>query len=161
MVAPRRGVPHGAMIGRRHLPWGASAVELLFTLTLLGILLGLAYSPLRGKLDGFAVRGARESLAAGVARTRAEAVTRGGAELAVDAVGARFWVEAGGDTIVPPVHLGEQYGVKLVVDGGAERVALRFDGRGLGQVANRTFRLQRGRAEARLTLSAHGRPRRW
>ena len=161
MVSPRRGVHRGAMIGRRHLPQGTSAVELLFTLTLLGILLGRAYPPLKGKLDGFAVRGARESDASAVERAAAVEVARGGAELVVDVAGARFWVEAGGDTVVPPVHLREQYGVTLVVDGGAERHALRFDGRGLGRVANRTFRLQRGRAEARLTLSAHGRPRRW
>lgn len=162
MVAPRRGGHHGAMIGRRPIPHGTTAIELLFALVLLGVLLGLAYPPVRGKLDDMAVRSARESLAAGVARARAVAIARGGAEFVVDGARGRFWVLATtGDTAIPPVHLGEQYGVVLVVDGGATDVSIHFDGRGLGRVANRTFRLQRGKAEARLTLSAYGRPRRW
>ncbi len=150
------------MIRRRDIP-GFTLVELLFTLTVLAILVGLAYVPLRRGLDGLAVRFARDALAAGVARARAIAVARGGAALVVDARDARAWIEtARGDTVGVPLDLAHRYGVRLETsgaDGGP--VLLAFDGRGLGLLANRTFLLRRGGQEARLTLSTYGRPRRW
>jgi type II secretory pathway pseudopilin PulG len=138
-------------------------LELAVVLSILGVLVGLAYPSLRRGLDGIAARGARDALGMGVARARAAAVARGGAALIVDIQGARFWVEAAaGDTVGRPVDIGKRYGVRLALEGApAERVALRFDGLGIGRVTNRTFQVRRGRAEAHLTLSAYGRPRVW
>lgn len=142
---------------------GTTLLELTLVLSILGVLLGLGYPLFRRGLDGLAVRGARDTLGAGVARARATALGRGGAELIVDLGEARFWVvAASGDTIGTPVDLAARYGVRLSTTGtGTNRVALRFDGLGIGRVANRTFQLRRGTAEANLTLSAYGRPRAW
>lgn len=147
----------------RCLPPGATLLEVALVLSILGALLGISYSPLRRGLDTIAVRGARDALGTGVARARMAAVARGGASLVVDLEGARFWVEAAaGDTVGAPVDLAARYGVRLATEGAAaERVSLRFDALGIGRVTNRTFHLSRGRAEARLTLSAYGRPRPW
>lgn len=138
-------------------------LELVLVLSILGVLLGISYPALRRGLDGVAARGARDALGLGVARARVVALARGGAVLVVDLPGARFWVEAAaGDTVGAPVDLAARYGVRLTIDGsGAERIALRFDGLGIGRVTNRTFHLRRGGVEARLTLSAYGRPRAW
>jgi len=142
---------------------GTTLVELLVTLSLLAILAGLAYPPMRRGMDQLAVRSARDALAAGVARARATAISRGGASLVVDIAKARFWIEAAdGDTLALPVDLARQYGVRLEVSGAADSpIALAFDGRGLGRVANRTFSVLRGDAVAGLTLSTYGRPRQW
>ncbi len=150
------------MITRRPSP-GTTLLELLVALALLAILAALAYPPLRRGLDRLAVRSARDALAAGVARTRAVAISRGGATLLVDVAGARFWIEAvDGDTVAVPVDLGRQYGVRIEVAGSTSApIALAFDARGLGRLVNRTFSVRRGSAEAGLTLSTYGRPRPW
>lgn len=150
-------------MNERNPPSGTTLLELVLVLTILGVLFGIAHSPLRRGLDGMAARGARDALAVGVARARAAAVGRGGATLLVDLRRAAFWVEdLAGDTVGAPVDLAARYRVQVALDGApAERVALRFDGLGIGRVTNRTFQLRRGRAEARLTLSAYGRPRSW
>jgi Tfp pilus assembly protein FimT len=142
---------------------GTTLLELALVLSILGVLFGLAYPTLRHGLDVVAVQGARDALGSGVARTRTAAVSRGGATLMLDLRDARFWVEStSGDTVGAPVDLAARYGARLDVDGApADRVALRFDGLGIGRVTNRTFQLRRGRAIARLTLSAYGRPRAW
>lgn len=142
---------------------GTTLLELALVLSILGVLLGLGYPLFRKGLDGLAVRGARDTLGSGVARARVAALSRGGASLMVDLGAARFWVEsATGDTIGTPTDLAARYGVRVSTTGaGTDRVALRFDGLGIGRVANRTFQLRRGSAEANLTLSAYGRPRAW
>lgn len=162
MVPPHTGWHRGAMNSHAPSP-GTTLIELVFALTLLAILCGLAYPPLQQGLDRYAVRSARDALASGVARARAVAVARSGADLVVDVAAARFWIEAApGDTVGAPVDLAARYRVRFTVDGAAaDRVALHFDGLGLGRLANRTFRLRRGGAEANLTLSSFGRPRRW
>lgn len=146
----------------RALPPATTLLELAFVLVLLGILLGLAYPPLKRTLDRAAVRGAQGALAAGVARARSVAVARGGAVLVVEPAAARFWVEAGGEVVGTPTNLKVAYGASLSTDGTpAQRIAIRFDGLGIGRVANRTFHLRRGGAEANFTLSAYGRVRTW
>lgn len=146
----------------RALPPATTLLELAFILVLLGIVLGLAYPPLKRTLDRAAVRGAQGALAAGVARARSVAVARGGAVLVVEPGAARFWVESAGQVVGAPVDLKAAYGASLTADGGsAARITLRFDGLGIGRVANRTFHLRRGGAEANLTLSAYGRVRTW
>lgn len=145
----------------RNISPGTTLLELTLVLAILGVLLGISYSPLRRGLDGLATRGARDALGVGVARARAAAVARGGAALVVDLDGARFWVEVpAGDTVGTPVDLAARYGVRLATAGvPVQYIKLNFDGLGIGRVANRTFQFRRGRAEAQLTLSAYGRPR--
>src|SRR5690606_18636107 len=86
-----------------------------------------------------------------IARARATALTRGGAVLVVDVAAGRFWIETpGGERVGDPVDLWRDYGVRLAVDGGGEaRLSLRFDGLGLGRMANRTLRVVRGGAGSR------------
>jgi len=144
-------------------PSGTTLLELILVLSILGVLLGCSYPVFRRGLDGLAVRSARDALGAGVARARATALTRGGAVLIVDLDAARFWVEtAAGDTVGVPVDLAARYGVRITTTGtSAKQVTLRFDGIGIGRVANRTFQIRRGDSLAHLTLSAYGRPRPW
>lgn len=162
MAVPRGRGQRVAMITRRARP-GLTLIELLFVLTVVGVLTGLAAPSLRHGFDRLAVRSARDALAAGVARTRAFAVARGGAVLVVAPSQDAFWIEAtSGEPLTARVDLGRQYGVRLVVDGSpAEPLRLHFDGRGIGRLVNRSFHLRRGRAEAGLVLSSQGRPRRW
>lgn len=142
---------------------GTTLLELILVLSILGVLLGISYPAFRRGLDGLAVRGARDELGTGVARARVVALTRGGATLIVDLGAARFWVEtAAGDTVGVPVDLAARYGVRVTTTGAStDRVALRFDGIGVGRLANRTFQLRRGDSLAHLTLSTYGRPRPW
>jgi len=131
-------------------------------LALLALLLGAAAPALGGALDGYAVRVARDGLAAELARTRMAAVSHGGAELVVDPAAGRAWiVTRAGDTIRGAV-LGEGLDIQVTPDGAAGgAVAIRFDGLGVGRLASRTVRFRRGRAEAGLTISSYGRVRAW
>lgn len=142
---------------------GTTLIELVFALTLIAILTGIAVPPLRRAADEAAARSARDALAASVARARAVAVARGGAELIVDARAGMFWIESpSGRAVGEPIDLAARFRVQLHLDGATdEPVALVFDGRGLGRMTNRTFEVRRGSARAWLTLSAYGRPRRW
>jgi len=111
-------------------------------------------------LDRVAARMGRDGLAAQLARARTLAVARGSARVVIDAAAGRIAIEApAGTPAGMPALLPD--GIELRVDGAAGTVSLDFDRRGLGLLANRTFRFRRGGAEARLTLSTYGRPRRW
>jgi hypothetical protein len=80
----------------------------------------------------------------------------------VDLAHASARIEAPVGLIRETLHLGAGFGVQLVIDHATtSTVRLDFDALGLGRLANRTFRVRRGRHEARLTLSSYGRPRRW
>lgn len=143
---------------------GTTLLELLVALTLLGVLLGLGVPALGHRLDRLAVRGARNALAAGVARARSAAIARGGARLVISPPRATFWVAAGTgaevDTVAGPFDLAERYGVALEA-GGRRRVALRFDALGIGRIASATIGVVRDGAEAGITVSSYGRVRRW
>lgn len=138
---------------------GATLPELLILLALLSILMGMSISVSTGVRDGIAVRSARDEAAAWVARAAALARLHGS---------ARLWVHEGTLRIEAPAgvpgavySIGEVYGVDTAVDGAGGAVALEFDALGLGRLANRTIRFRRNDAEAGITLSSYGRPRRW
>jgi Tfp pilus assembly protein FimT len=144
-------------------PSGLTLLEALVVLGLLATILAAASPALLRQLDRYAVVGAREALAGAAARARAVAVAAGGASLVLDVPAGRAWIETtAGDTIGDAVHLNTVYGVQTrVVGSSAQRVALGFDGLGIGRLANRTIRFERGEAAAGLTISAYGRIRRW
>jgi hypothetical protein len=142
---------------------GVSLAELTLVLCLTAILLALAALPLRRILDRTATAAARDELAAALARTRAAAVGAGGAQLVIQLQEAVYHIErADGVVVEPPRDLTSLYDVRLATDGSASaRVAIVFDGLGIGRLASRTIRIRRGDAEAGLTVSAYGRVRRW
>lgn len=165
MVLPRTTVHRDGMrretSARRRT--GSSLLELLVTLLLITLLVTGAATALRRGIETYAARAARDSMAALVARTRALALSNAGARLVVDPASATAWVEAPvGSPAGEPLRLGDIFQVTLTVDqhtGGL--VSIDFDALAIGRVASRTFRVRRGEAEARLTLSSYGRPRRW
>src|SRR5690606_721383 len=145
---------------------GFTLIELATALVVVGILVGIAAVPFARLLDRYAVRAAREALAAGIAHARPAAAAGGGAELVIDLHGARYSIHtAGGGAGAPyaaPVDLRAQYGVTLTSDGQPmDTVVLRFDALGVGRMTSRTFRVRRGSAEAGLTVATYGRVRRW
>src|SRR5690606_19303309 len=158
--------PHAAPYPRRMIGWrpdpGHSLIELLFVVCVVAVLLGLAAPALGTARDRYAVRAARDALAAGIARGRAFAVVHGGAVVVVDPAAGRLWIERrGGEVLGAPVELARRFGVTLSADGAEGPARIRFDGMGIGRLANRTLRIRRGSAEAGITISAYGRVRTW
>ena len=142
---------------RRHRS-GVSLVELIFTLSVLGVLAGVAVPAAAGLRDVLAVRGARDAVAGGLAHARAAAITHGGASLEIDLdAGVARVVSAAGDTLGGAIRLTAGHGVEIEVPARTGVVAVRFDGLGIGRLANRTVVFRRGRAEARLVVTAYGR----
>lgn len=141
---------------------GVTLIELAIALVVIGVLLGTGAVPFARALDRYAVRGARDALAAGLAHARATAIASGGAELVIDLRAARYRVHIAGGSTAPPVDLRAQYRVVVSADGqAADSIAFRFDALGIGRMTSRTIRFRRGRAEAGLTVATYGRVRRW
>ena len=139
---------------------GHSLVELAAVLTTVGVALLIIAPTIERVRDGLAVRGARDALAQALVHTRIHARMHGGAALHLDAdAGSAVILSATGDTLQPPLLLRAQYRTQLDVGGGA--AAIRYDPLGIGRLANRTLRVMRGDAMARLTVSAYGRVRAW
>jgi prepilin-type N-terminal cleavage/methylation domain-containing protein len=156
MSRPRPGAHRGVMR-----PHGHTLVELLVAIAIAAMLLTLSVPPARRWHDGIVVRAARDEIAAALADTRVAAVAAGGAALVLDPTGARFWVRPDGAPPGPPTDLESRYGVRMNAGTGQDEVVLRYDGLGIGRIASRTIRIERGRAAAGLTVSAYGRYRRW
>lgn len=140
---------------------GHSLVELAAVLTTVGVALLIVAPTIERARDGLAVRGARDALAQALVHTRIHARMHGGAALYLDAdAGSAVILSATGDTLQPPLLLQAQYRTQLDV-GGDSPVAIRYDPLGIGRLANRTLRVMRGDAMARITVSAYGRVRAW
>jgi type II secretory pathway pseudopilin PulG len=136
---------------------GQSLIELVFTASILAVLLGLAAPPARLTLDTAAVRAARDALAGRLAVTRAAAIARGGATLEVHAATGMVRIrDAQGRQVGDDLDLAG-YRVDIGTGAAHDPVLIRFDALGIGRMAGRTFVITRGRAEARLTVSAYGR----
>ncbi len=137
-----------------------SLAELTVALLLLTVLLGLALPPFRRALAFAEARSARDVVAGEAARARALAAARGGADVVLDVNARRVWIEAV-DTSTAPRPLGDGR-LRVSADGtSADTIRLRYDGLGLGVLANRTLRFRAGPAEAGLTISSYGRVRSW
>ncbi|MGH7507661.1 MAG: pilus assembly FimT family protein [Longimicrobiales bacterium] len=142
---------------------GATLPELILALLILSVITAGGVLALRRGLEQYGVRAARDSMASAVAKARTLALAHGGARLVVDPAIAAVWIEAPvGSRVGDALRLGDVFGVSVAADqntGGP--IVVEFDALGFGRIASRTFRLRRGSAEARLTLSSYGRPRRW
>jgi prepilin-type N-terminal cleavage/methylation domain-containing protein len=147
---------------RRPGRFGFTLLELAIVLALAAVLLGAGTIAFSRLLDRYAVRAARDALAAGFAHARAAAIAHGGASLVVDLHAARFRIDAAGALPAAPQDLRAQYRVTLSTDGlPADSLAFHFDALGIGRMTSRTLRIRRGHAEAGITVAAYGRIRRW
>lgn len=157
MVPPHLVRYRGAMIDRD----GFTLIELAWVLVLGAFLLALATPMfLRGR-DAIAVRAAREHLLQSVALARALAPGLGGSEILLEPAAGRVSVRSSG-RVHESHSLAALYGVQLSVQGSTQPlVSLRFDGLGIGRLANRTIAVERGAARAGVTLSMYGRTRAW
>lgn len=142
---------------------GYTLLELVIVLALLAIAIGLAYPPARTASDVWAVRAARDATAAVLASTRVVAIAERGAELLlVPAAGEVLTRTAATPTPRRRLRVRDEWGVALVTPGAAsDTVAIAYDALGLGRVASRTVRFERGRAVAGITVASYGRIRRW
>ena len=62
----------------------------------------------------------------------------------------------------PHLRLAQDWRVTVSSPGFAgDTIAIRYDAIGIGRIANRTLRFERGHAVAGLTVSAYGRVRAW
>jgi prepilin-type N-terminal cleavage/methylation domain-containing protein len=136
---------------------GVTLLELLLALALAALLAGVALPSLRRTRDALAARAARDEIAAAIHHTRALAVARGGASFGLDPDAGRFWIEVAGDTAAAAELT--RWRVEVSASGAAGTVVLRFDGLGIGRLANREIRVRRGAAEQRLVVSSLGRVR--
>jgi type II secretory pathway pseudopilin PulG len=141
---------------------GLTLADLIITLSILGIVLGMAAPRVAALRAHGAVRSARDAAAAAVERARSLAVARGTARVTVDPSAGTIVIESPiGLAVDPVLRLGEAYGVSVGVGGTGVPVSLDFNAIGLGVVASRTITLSRGPAQAGLSVSSYGRVRRW
>lgn len=143
--------------GRRR---GTTLAELIVTMGLLAIVATIGARGVGRALDRVSVQVARDGLASQFAEARALAVARGSAAVVVDPAAERSEIESPLGQSTGRL-LSYTDGIDLQVVGSLGPVSIEFDSRGVGVFAGRTFRLVRGAAEAGLTLSSYGRPRRW
>jgi Tfp pilus assembly protein FimT len=158
MVPPRSESHVRAMLRRT----GQTLVELLYVLLILGVLGRIATRSLTRTRDELAVRVVATRLSAELSHTRMLAVLHGGAELVIDAQGSRLRVVSRDrQPLVDWFDLGKAQGVRVLVRAGRDPLVLRYDGRGLGQLANASLELQRGAARGGVVVSSYGRARQW
>ncbi|MCH7934228.1 MAG: prepilin-type N-terminal cleavage/methylation domain-containing protein [Gemmatimonadetes bacterium] len=138
---------------------GFTLLELTGVLTLLALAASLSFPMGRSVRDRLAVTGAREELVGLITRARAEALRRGSSSLIVVQNPTEIRIEASGE-LLHRVDIGAIWKIELVLSGGRPTVELRFDASGLGRMAASSVTLTRGKAVARLVISAYGRIRR-
>jgi len=135
---------------------GFTLLELSTALFLMGLCLAFLLPAARRQRDRTAVLGAREEVAGMFHQARFEAVTRGGATVALKTAPAAAVLSAGGE-VVAQVAIWEEYRVSLSLSRGGSETELSFDPLGLGRVSSQTLRFVRGDAEAGLVVSSYGR----
>lgn len=141
---------------------GYTLADLIITLAILGIALGMAAPRVGAVRAQGAVRSARDAAASAFERARSLAVSRGTARVTVDPAAGTIAVEAPiGIAADAVLRLADTWGVAVTVGSASGPVAIDFNAIGLGVVASRTITLTRGAAQAGLSVSAYGRVRRW
>ena len=122
---------------------GATLLELTVVFVLIALAGTIFLPAARRQADRAALVGAREAVAALVARTRTEAMLAGAASLRVRAADGEVAVLSA-DSVIVGQSLGSQYGVTIELGRRAKVAELHFDGLGLGRVASRTITLRDG-----------------
>jgi len=140
-----------------HRPLGYTLLELTLVLVLAGTLLGVAVPRGAAVLDRIAVTVARDIVAASLARTRALAISRGGATLVLRRRPLRLRIEDATGTLAPGGNPALPHGIELETSGTDAEIQIRYDALGIGRLASRTLRFRRGDAVATLVLSSYGR----
>lgn len=142
---------------------GYTLLELTVVLALLALAIGLAYPGARTAADAWAVRAARDAVASVLAGTRAAALSQRGAELLIVPETGVVLVRTGSrPRAARQLDVTRDWGVVVSSPGSsADTIAIRYDALGLGRIANRTLRFERGRSAAGITIAAYGRARRW
>jgi Tfp pilus assembly protein FimT len=138
---------------------GATLFELLITLSILAVLLSIAFPSLRTGMDTLAVRSARETAFGLFSRARVVALEQGGAAIELSAREDRITVRSPSGAIVTEELFGAG-DIDVMLDG-ADSVTLRYDSYGLGRMMSRTVSFQAHAARSGLTISSFGRVRRW
>ena len=134
---------------------GATVLELLVVLGLMGLLVALAGTAVGAAADRIAVRSAQNALAHWIGVARHTARATGGARLRVELDSSRV-------VLLPPagasevLSLGREFGVRIDASG-SRTPELRFDAMGVGRFASRTFHLARGSAARSVVVSSYGR----
>jgi prepilin-type N-terminal cleavage/methylation domain-containing protein len=137
---------------------GVTLLELVVSISIVGVFSTFAFARARSSLDALKVRGAREAFFGMVTRARVTAVERGGADLVFDFAGQTVSVQDRVGNTIESLS----YDVAAAADGSnVSRLALHYDGHGIGRMTSRTIRLRKGAAEGGLTFSSYGRVRRW
>ena len=139
---------------------GFTILELAIVLTLIALISAATAPTVFSSWDRLRVRAAREEFAGQLERARAAALRAGAAtlELRADSGLVRVLLEGSIDS---EVDLGERYGVRMSLGGGAPTARLRFGRLGLGRVASRTVGLFRRGDTVSVSVSTYGRLRRW
>jgi len=142
---------------------GTTLTDLIVALAVISIILTAAAPRFGRARDAFATRAARDVAAATVEQARSLASGRGTARIVIDPSAGTLTLEAPtGVRAAPPLSLADGFGVRLSVDGHAGGpVVLDYNALGLGIIASRTIRFQRGGIEAGISVSTYGRVRRW
>jgi prepilin-type N-terminal cleavage/methylation domain-containing protein len=142
---------------------GTTLLELLCSLALLGVLLGLAALPVSYAGDVLGARAARDAILNAAAASRALAIQHGGADLSLTAADGTMAISTRDGVVQDTLaQLASAFRVEIDFgDARAEAVTLRFDALGIGRLANRTVRIRRGSVTAGVTFSAYGRARAW
>lgn len=139
---------------------GFSIIELLIVLALLGMVAGMVAPGAQRWHDSASTRAARDEIAARLAWARLAAVAHGGATVSLDPATALLTLVAADGAGRDTIDLAGTWGVSLET-GGDDPAKIRYDALGVGRFANHTIRIRRGSAVGGLTISAHGRVRRW
>ena len=137
---------------------GYTLLEATVGLLLTALLLSLSVPLLRGARDQWVAVAGRDHTLAALHRTRMHARLLGGAQLRIRASPGRLETLAG-DTLLWWSDELRDSGVRIELPGGRSETTITFDALGLGVVASRTLRFQRGRAESALVISSRGRAR--
>jgi len=150
-----------AMFARLHS--GITLLELLCSLAIMGLLLGMVAVPIARAGDVLATRAARAAILNAAATARALAPSHGGASLSISAPDGIIVVAARDSSVADTLaRLASQFRVEVAFDdAGLGAASIRFDALGLGRLASRTIRLRRGSVTAGVTFSAYGRARPW
>jgi len=140
---------------------GYTLIELLIVLLVLGVLVAGGMPRFGRWRDAVAASSARDELAARLAWTRMAAASGEGATLVLHVPDGWYRIELGDGGTAHSAGLGDRFGVVVQVAGSPDSVVLRYDALGIGRMTGRSIEVRRGNAVAGLTVSPHGRYRRW